>query len=314
MQDLMYGRQTLDRAHEVRHDAPSLQISPDALFTVVWRELSLIRKDGGGAALIAPMRARALCGADGPFDPVFLGLSGGRPHFVVDASHVEADEHGPEVDPDAMFKPLRVHGPQLPVEEGALLAYARAMVMWHRSHQYCGVCGARTQSKSGGHVRSCTDPACGREHYPRTDPAVIMLVERDERILLHRQAVWPKGMWSCMAGFVEPGETLEDAVRREVREESGIEVERVAYVESQPWPFPSSLMVAFTAHACGGVLAPDTTEIEDARWFGADDLEDFTDENRHSGAGPFLAMPGTVARRMVDGWLAAQKARRGTGD
>lgn len=316
MMDLMYGRQSLDRAHELRLESPALQDHPAALYSVIWRELSLIYADGRGAGLLTRSHAqdfytRDLAGPLQSFEPIFLGMADGQPRFVIDVSHLEADERGPSVGDDAgemAFKPLRHHGPLLPVEDGALLAYARGMVLWHRSHRYCGVCGSPTVFAEGGHVRSCANPACGRQHYPRTDPAVIMLVEQGDRILLHRQSVWPKGMWSCLAGFVEPGETLEDAVKREVREESGIEVDRIAYVESQPWPFPSSLMMAFTAQACGGVLAPDTQEIEDARWFRVEDLNLFDDCNRQSGEGLFLAMPGTVARRMVENWIRSRAA------
>lgn len=315
MMDLMYGRQSLDRAHELRSESPALQDHPEARFAVIWRELSLIRTDGNGAGFVNQSYARALMGSVESFDPIFLGMADGQPRFVIDVSHLDADEHGPILDGQTTalgsataFKSLRHHGPQLPIADGTLLAYARAMVLWHRNHRYCGVCGAKTIFGAGGHVRACANPACGREHYPRTDPAVIMLVEQEDRILLHRQSIWPKGMWSCLAGFVEPGETLEDAVKREVREESGIEVDHVTYVESQPWPFPSSLMMAFTAQACGGVLAPYIQEIEDARWFSVEDLALFDDCNRQSGEGLFLAMPGTVARRMVENWIGSRTA------
>src|SRR5262249_49094954 len=147
------------------------------------------------------------------------------------------------------FTDLRRVGPLLERFEGSLLAYARGITYWHQRHRFCGVCGAPTRSRDAGHVRVCLNETCKTQHFPRTDPAVIMLVHDGDRCLLGRQSVWPTGMHSTLAGFVEPGESLEEAVAREVREETAIEVTDVAYHSSQPWPFPSSVMLGFHARA-----------------------------------------------------------------
>jgi NAD+ diphosphatase len=184
------------------------------------------------------------------------------------------------------------------------LATGRALVNWHRTTTFCGRCGSPTEAREGGHVRVCLDVTCNAQHYPRTDNAVIMQVTDGENILLHRQPSWPAGMWSVLAGFVEPGETLEQAVVRETHEETGIIVDDIRYAGSQPWPFPASLMVGFTARAIGGQLCPDPHELEDARWFSrADIAAHFSDAHRNSNAGPYLARPGSIARQMIDAWL-----------
>ena len=155
--------------------------------------------------------------------------------------------------------------------EAALLAYARGLMYWHRRHRFCGVCGAATDSRGGGHVRRCRNADEPHEHFPRTDPAVIMLVTHDDlegrgpAALLGRQSRWPDGMYSTLAGFVEPGESLEEAVAREVREETGVAVADVRYQASQPWPFPSSLMLGFRARAVTTGIDVDQRELQDAR-------------------------------------------------
>ncbi len=310
---MLYALSNLDREHTLRGDSAALQAflsGPRLRLLVLWKELSLVRLDDPSAPWLEDEAARGALDRfahGGLGDPIFLGVVGGCPAFALDVSEAEANETGPDFGPQFQFVSLRLHGPQTPAEAGGALAYARAMAVWHRFNRHCGVCGARTASQEGGHVRRCQDPQCGHMTYPRTDSAVIMLVEDDDRILMHRQKQWPPGMWSCLAGFVEPGETLEHAVWREVMEESGIEVDDVRYVASQPWPFPSSLMVAFTAKAVGGTLAPDTNEIEDARWFSVSDLKQFNDSNRQTGQGLFLAVPGSAARLLIDTWLKEKR-------
>lgn len=291
----------LDRAHRQRAGADRLADDPGVAVVPLWRDLTLVTGEPPRAVLAHPAAAARLL-AQAP-DPVFLGLDGGRPLFAADLSSVEGGEDGPDLGLGGRFVSLRGAGHLLPAGDGAVLAYARAMVLWHRRTRFCGSCGGATRATGGGHLRVCS--GCGLQAYPRTDPAVIMLVEDGPRVLLHRQRAWPAGMWSCLAGFVEPGETLEEAVARETLEETGIVVGGVRYVASQPWPFPASLMMAFTARAAGGTLAPDTAEIEDARWFDRAELAGFDDRNRESGQGPFLARPGTVARRLVDLWLGS---------
>jgi NAD+ diphosphatase len=192
---------------------------------------------------------------------------------------------------------LRDVAPELAQDEGGLLAYATALLNWHRKHGFCSVCGTATEVREAGLLRVC--PACGSEHHPRTDPVVIMLVVDGERVLLGRQPSWPAGRYSALAGFVEPGESLEDAVAREVREESGVEVADVRYVSSQPWPFPSSLMLGFEARFVSGDVVPADGELEDARWFSRAELAEAA---RGRGALQ-LPPPLAIARRLVDGWL-----------
>ncbi|HTH15052.1 MAG TPA: NAD(+) diphosphatase, partial [Magnetospirillum sp.] len=165
-------------------------------------------------------------------------------------------------------------------------------------------CGAPTEAREGGNMRQCLDARCNAQFYPRTDPAVIMRVTDGDNVLLHRQRAWPQGQWSVLAGFVEPGETLEEAVAREVREETGVEVADVAYEGSQPWPFPSSIMLAFSARADGGTLVPDQHELEDARWFSRDViLRTFDDAHRGKNTGLFLPMHGSISRWLMEAWL-----------
>jgi NAD+ diphosphatase len=166
---------------------------------------------------------------------------------------------------------LREAGLLLSPRDAGLMAHAVALENWQRLHRFCSRCGERTVIAAAGHIRRC--PACGAEHYPRTDPAVIMAVTDDkDRILLGRQVHWPEGRFSTLAGFVEPGESIEQSVRREVHEEVGIAVGQVEYVASQPWPFPSSLMLGFMAHATSTDIDVDGDEIHEARWFSREEL------------------------------------------
>jgi NAD+ diphosphatase len=199
-----------------------------------------------------------------------------------------------ELPPGTQFAELRPLTAVLPADEAGLLAYARALIIWRARHRYCGVCGAPTSATHAGHCLVCTNPDCAHEYFPRIDPAIIVLVSDGERALLGRQASWPARRYSPIAGFVEPGESLEDAVVREVAEETGVAVREVCYHSSQPWPFPSSVMLGFQARA-----APDSEvrvggELEDARWF--------TREQVHSGEA--LTPPTqSISWRLIETWL-----------
>ena len=192
------------------------------------------------------------------------------------------------------FHDLRYLGSVLPADEANLAAHARALVLWHRTQKYCGCCGSPSRAESGGNSRICVDPDCATVLFPRVDPAIIVLVKRHERCLLGRQPSWPEDRYSTIAGFVEPGESLEDAVRREVREEANILVEKIGYHSSQPWPFPSSLMLGFTAEALSEDIRLNDGELEDAQWF--------TRKQLRSGF-PKLPYRLSIARRLVDDWL-----------
>jgi NAD+ diphosphatase len=217
-----------------------------------------------------------------------------RGHFCFAAEL--AGDPPPALDPEARFEDLRSSGGQLPEDEAGLLAYARAMVLWRQRHRYCGSCGAPARSESAGHVMKCTAAGCGAETFPRLDPAIIVLVSDGERALLGRQAAWPAGQYSTIAGFVEPGESLEDAVAREVLEETGVAVTDASYHSSQPWPFPSSLMVGFTARAAADAVPRADEELEDVRWFSRADIAAGT---------PSLPPPQSVSFRLIEDWYDA---------
>ncbi len=231
-----------------------------------------------------------------PDDAIFLGLSGEEiAVFAVGHSDEHlGDQHagGAELD----HHDLRQFGPSLPADEAGLLAYARALVHWHNTHLYCGSCGERTAVIQGGHARRC--PACSRQVFPRTDPAVIVLVILDNCCLMARSPRFLPNMYSTLAGFVEPGESLEMTLRREVFEEVGVKITDLSYRSSQPWPFPQSLMLGFRARALDDTLKIDQDEIEDAMWVEKSLMMD--DQRR-----PFsLPRADSIARFLIEEWLA----------
>lgn len=217
--------------------------------------------------------------------PVLLGVRDGAPLFGVEA--VSAP-------PSGRTASLRDVAPILGQADGGLVAFAVAMGNWHRRHRFCANCGAPSEPGEAGFVRVC--PVCAAQHHPRTDPVVIMLVVDGDRVMMGRQATWPPGRYSALAGFVEPGETLEAAVARELREEAGIEVDDITYCSSQPWPFPTTLMLGFRARWVAGEPEARDDELEDVRWFHRDEL---------LGVRGSEVLPGRVAiaRRLVDDWL-----------
>ena len=238
----------------------------------------------GGRLLLAPPSEDAL----------FLGMSDGSPVFADDVSGAEPSAGHPAG--------LREAATELPAGEAALAAYAGSLLAWHRRHRFCANCGAPTEQRDGGHERFC--PACEAHHFPRTDPVVIVRVtDGGDGLLLGRQARWPEGRFSLLAGYVEPGETLEEAVRREVLEESGVALEAVSYLSSQPWPFPSSLMLGFSAVAERGRPAPGDDELAEVRWFERDEVE----RAARGEGGLMLSPPYSIARRLIDDWLAAAR-------
>ena len=234
----------------------------------VWNSQSLIT---AGDAPRAGFVALSALGKAGPRreELILLGRYGDAHYFAYEVESAEP----PALLHDAHFQDLRQAASNLPAEDAGILAYARAMISWRRHHRFCGTCGARTLAAKGGHVLRCSNAACSHEQFPRLDPAIIVLVSDADRALLGRQAAWPKGRYSTIAGFVEPGESLEDAVTREVAEETGIEVDHVQYHSSQPWPFPSSLMLGFTAHARTHKIHLRDQELEDARWFSVAEIK-----------------------------------------
>lgn len=220
---------------------------------------------------------------------LFLGLEGEEPRF------------SPIVEPsDQVFSVMPLLA-QLSAAEAPLFAAAMSLSRWHVRHRFCANCGHATDVIRGGWSRSC--PRCSAEHYPRVDPVVIMLVEHDGRVLLGRQPHYPQGRYSALAGFLEVGEAIEDAVAREVKEEAGLDVGKVTYVASQPWPFPSSLMIGCQARALSDQLTIDTAELEDARWFTRHEVERALGGSEDA---PFLPPPFTaIARTLLEHWLGA---------
>lgn len=224
---------------------------------------SYLHRDADALRWLGEAERQALFGG---LPASLLGLADGHAHFLL-----ALDESHPldtlEATLDARRLGLREAGLHLEATEAGLFAYAKGLAHWQRETRYCSGCGAPLERAAAGHRMRCTDAACGRLHFPRTDAAIIVIVEYEGACLLGRQAAWPKGRYSTLAGFVEPGESLEDAVRREVAEESGVRVGAVHYHSSQPWPLPASLMVGFTAVASEPTITLRDGELEEARWF-----------------------------------------------
>jgi NAD+ diphosphatase len=291
---------------------------PASRFVPVWRNQNLVAEiEGGeprGLALgwtgLVPVFGHDMAAGErlGRGEAVFLGVVEERAHFALDLSTIEAplDQLASPVRRESglaaatlRFADLRQLAGRLDRREAALLAHARAMMYWHARHRFCGVCGSPTRSEEAGHMRRCTAPACDAMHFPRTDPAVIMLVTRGDEALLGRSRQFPPGMYSTLAGFVEPGESLEDAVAREVHEETGVGVGAVHYHSSQPWPFPANIMLGFYAEASSREITIDFGELEDARWVSRDWLMTHADDDT-------FRMPrhDSIARRLIGDWLS----------
>ena len=265
--------------------------SKRARFVPVWKNKSLTVGNAGveHAGLLSTAELGAL--APRREDAVLLGNVRGKVCFALDVGSAET----PPI-PTGRFRSLRTVGAVLSAEEAALMAYAQAMVLWHRRHGHCSNCGARTTPIQGGHQRRCNDPGCGASQFPRTDAAVIVLASRNDKALLGRQPTWPEGLYSTIAGFVEPGESLEEAVTREVFEETGILVQDVEYHSSQPWPFPSSLMLGFHARATNESIRLRDYELQDARWFTRDEVAAMV--ARQAG----LPSSISIAFRLIEQW------------
>lgn len=276
----------------------------------VWRGKPHLAGTGlGWVAPDHPMLRHAIR----PF--TYLGLSDGRATFAADLSSWEPDaldrsalamftdtsiQIHPAAESGTHFGELRLAMVQLPAPHAALAATARALFNWHRTHAFCAACGHASGIMMAGWERAC--PACGAKHFPRTDPVVIMLVTQGNSVLLGRSTGWPERMYSALAGFIEPGETLESAVAREVREETGIALRNIRYVASQPWPFPNSLMFGAIADAVTTEITLDD-ELEDARWISREELL-----RAWSGTHPDIApaREGAIAHYLIGQWLAGR--------
>jgi NAD+ diphosphatase len=288
----------LDRAAHRRQDAAwfTAALADERSRAIpVWNSRSLIAEGDAPHAMflqLSEVPAERRNGAD----LVLLGRFADTSYFAYEIESVDP----PPVPPGTRFEDLRLVASILPAEEAGLLGYARAIISWRRRHRFCGTCGAETLPAKNGHVLVCSNPSCRHEQFPRIDPAIIVLVSDGERALLGRQASWPIGRYSTIAGFVEPGESLEDAVAREVSEETGIDVDRIEYHSSQPWPFPASLMLGFTAHAVTTEVHLRDDELEDARWFTRADLASGT---------PLLPPNVSISFRLIEHWFNAGGGR-----
>lgn len=278
---LPYNGLTLDRGRRADADWLATALT-DGRVLGFWQDKCLVGDDQRPISIGATQREVVFLGADGQ------GV------FAADLSDVDMDTAIDEAHADAAVD-IRVLFPDLERQEAATLAYARGMLHWTRNQRYCGACGGRTSAEQAGHMRRCQD--CGKLHFPRIEPAVIMLVEDPDRqrCLLARHRGAAEGAYSTLAGFVEIGESLEDAVRRELHEEAGVRVDEVAYQASQAWPFPSGLMVGFRALATTDEVAVDHDELMEARWFTRDDVRSLSD-GRHD----------SIESYLVGTWLAEE--------
>lgn len=320
--DIAFGGGLRDRADRLRANPAMLRRfreDREARVLPLWRGKPLLDLSGAQATLgWLPGDAALLAEAEEP--AVFLGLhdADGRisGRFALDVS-AWVDPQAPDGPPRSFRDDTRQRHPSLPetmefadlrsmmaelsVADAADAATAKGVLEWHRSHRFCSKCGHPSEMANAGWRREC--PACGAPHFPRTDPVVIMLVTRGDHVLLGRQPAWPRGMFSLLAGFMEPGETLEAAVRREVAEEAGIRVGRVSYVASQPWPFPASLMIGCAAEALSDEIEIDPEELEHAIWASREEVIESL-EGRHPSIS--AARPGAIARSVIEAWAAGR--------
>lgn len=303
---VMFGGSGLDRAAHLREDPPQGNVVP------LWRGKVLMDLERDTRFPVF-LPADHVIFADAKEPAVFLGLdeqqrmfardiSGWVPEDVaqtVGAFTDPSEQRHPTLPDMQAFAELRANMTYLTPREAELVATGKALLEWHRSHQFCAKCGGPSVMSQGGWQRKC--PACGAHHFPRTDPVVIMLITNGNSVLMGRSPEWPEAMYSLLAGFVEPGETIEAAVRREVLEESGIEVGEVRYLSSQPWPFPNSLMFGCQGFATSTDITIDPAEIEDALWVSREEMMEAT-----AGQNPNMrpARKGSIARFLIERWLA----------
>ena len=290
----------LDRAAHLRGNDEklfALESHRDARAYVIYRDSLVVRQEAGGSRALLGVDEAVKLGANP--GTIFLGLRDGAPVFGMGIAAPAVEKLlGRD---DVAVTELRgmVMQGAVPTEQLSAIAMAKSMVTWHQRHGYCANCGTRTAMKEGGWKRDC--PNCKVEHFPRTDPVVIMLVTHGDRCLLGRQKQFLPGMWSCLAGFVEAAETIEDAVRREIFEESGIHCTDVTYYMTQPWPYPSSLMIGCAARATSDEIVVDKAELEDARWFTRDEVTLM--HSRTHPDGMFAAHPFAIAHHLIGRWV-----------
>jgi NAD+ diphosphatase len=300
----VFAGNPLDRSDVQRRDQQWLEaqaIHPRSRFLPLW-QLNVLLHAASETRLgwLSPAEIQRL-EIDVP--PVFLGLLEGVAHFALDVSQLGDPRHELNLEEAWRFEEARSAATQLSLAEAGILAQGKAQIDWHRRHQFCSVCGQRTVQGRGGHVRQC--PACKAEHFPRTDPVAIMVVSDGDRCLLgqSRGRLSRTGTYSALAGFIDQGESIEEAVRREVKEEAGIEVGAVRYHSSQPWPFPSSLMIGCHAQALTTDIHKDDEEMTDVRWFSRDEVL-----LALKGEHPHLRVPApiAIAHHLIKAWAEGE--------
>ena len=269
-----FGTSVLNRMSEVRKDTEWIKQHlqhPTASFVPVWRSKNFFSSSEIPKPVFLNLTTVSQIITADVDAYVFLGLQTDKPFFAIEVPANEQD--APKLFSEyGWFQDIRKVGTFIDTSQGELLIYARGITYWHQSQRYCGACGHATESREGGHMRQCTNENCRQQQFPRTDPAIIVLVTYGEQCLLARQPGWKPNGYATVAGFVEPGESLESAVVREVYEETGVRIESVSYHSSQPWPFPCSIMLGFRAEASVREIIIDGQEIEDARWFSASEI------------------------------------------
>jgi NAD+ diphosphatase len=295
----IFAGNPLDRASDRRTDADWLAArlnDPQSLAIALWNGAPMVQTKGDGLELAYISAALAEEISPGEEKRLFLGLWKETAVFAIDLEGPADPSEGPLQGLGA-FQDLRGLALRLPAAEAAIAATAKGMFEWRRRHRHCSVCGQPSAVREGGWKRVC--PACNADHFPRTDPVVIMLPTRGERCLVGRQRVWPTGMWSALAGFVEPGESIEEACARELKEEASLDTVAVRYHSAQPWPYPSSLMIGLIAEVAEGEATPDQTELEAVRWFTRTEARALLNgEIKDAFAPPKLA----IAHQLIKAW------------
>jgi len=299
----VFANSPLDRAAHFRADQDWLSnalADKRSLFIPVWKLMPFLIKARDGkreagwvtAELALPLMPEGALA-------VFLGIHDGRAHFAIDVSSLPDPSADGVLAGLGSFADLRIVAEEIDPGDAAILAQAKSIIDWHQRHGFCANCGARTEAADAGYKRYCE--ACNTEHFPRTDPVVIMLALNGDSCLLGRQAKWPQGFYSALAGFIEPGETIEEAVARELQEEAGIKITDVIFHSTQPWPYPSSLMIGCYARAVTSEIVIDTNELSDAQWFPRDRVREGLE--RKGGSELRLPPPLAIAHQLVKSWI-----------
>jgi NAD+ diphosphatase len=306
-ENVTFGASSLDRAAHLRKSAPELANDPSAKAIVMWRGKPLV--DIETTKIVQVSINHPIL--NGSMSQILLGLSANVPVFAYDISHWqpaqsandasfidETVQQHPDAPNGSAFQETRAIMAVLSRDDAELAAAAKGVFSWHLSHQFCAKCGAATEMADAGWQRIC--PTCSTSHFPRTDPVVIMLITDGNKVLLGRSPHWPKKMYSLLAGFMEPGETVEAAVRREVFEESSVTVGKVGYMTSQPWPFPSSLMIGCWGNATSSAIKVDKNELEDALWVTKEDIIESLSGNSDD---ILPARKGSIAQFLIENWV-----------